>query len=566
MNDDKEQRIELILVKMGLLSKDELMKAVDILRQNPDKKLEHILVEEEIITEFDYIRALGIKYGVALVNLAAQKISPVVLRYISEDMARDHSIIPVHETEYILHLATNNPENHVLFEQIGQVSGKQVSLLLATKADIHAAIDQNYIQQSVTYIMDEIEQQFGQVEEEEQETVYDFSNEDQKSNSIVRAVGLILEQAYQKKASDIHIEPLEQEIIVRMRLDGELLETMEFTKSAYSHLLSRLKVIGGLDIAEKRLPQDGRMSVILLGEKVNMRISTLPVINGEKVVIRLLGTSNQKDIMEVEDLKMEPDSYARFIKGLSARNGIVLVTGPTGSGKSTTVYSALKRAAKPTINVITVEDPVEKTIPGINQVQVNNKAGLTFAAGLRSILRQDPDIIMIGEIRDNETAQIASQAAITGHLVIATMHTNDAASAFMRMVDMEVEPYIVASSVVAVVAQRLVKKICKYCKEEYEPEEEEFLEWEGDRPDKFYRGRGCPMCNNTGYRGRQGVYEAINIDIELKRMVIEKANDSRIKAYLKGLGIQNLTDNARNLVFQGVTTISELKRIKQSGE
>ena len=566
MAEEREKKIELILIKLGLLSEQGLMQAVEEKKKHPEKNIEIILQEQEIISQFDYIRALGIKHDLPLVNLAAQKISVKVLSYVSEEMAKKHGIIPVHETEYGLYIATSNPTNYMIHAQIGQVSGKQVSLLLATKRDIIAAIDQNYIQRSVNDVMKQIEEQFGEEEASAEETkVHDFDT-DGKSESVIKAASLIFEQAYQKKASDIHIEPLEDLVLVRMRIDGELVETMSFAKTAFSHLLSRLKVLGGLDIAEKRIPQDGRMSILLLGETVNMRISTLPTLYGEKVVIRLLGTSNSEDIMDIEDLQIEQDSYAKLVRAMEAPNGILLVTGPTGSGKSTTVYSVLKRLAKPTINVITVEDPVEKMIPRINQVQVNQKAGLTFAAGLRSILRQDPDIVMIGEIRDNETAKIGAKAAVTGHLVIATMHTNNAASTFMRMMDMDVEPYIVASAIVGVIAQRLVKKICTYCKEEYTPEKEELFDWVGEVPEKFYRGRGCPMCNNSGYRGRQGVYEVINMDVELKKMIVRQADDSEISAYLKQIGFKTLGDNVQMLVRDGITTLQEMKKISKSGE
>ena len=561
MAEEKEQRIELILARLGVLSEEGMRNAIAEKRKQPGKEIIDILLEKQIVTSADYVRAMGIKHSLPTVNLAAQRIDPQILRYISEAVARKNVIIPVKETEYMLYIATCNPDNRVLFDQIGRSSGKQISLLIATKNDIIASIDQSYIQQSVNEIMKQIEDQFGK--EEEEEVVHDLQGEDEKSNAIIKAVGLILEQAYQKKASDIHIEPLENLVIVRMRIDGELVQMMTFAKTAFSHLLSRLKVLGNLDIAEKRNPQDGRMSILLMGEKVNMRISTLPILYGEKVVIRLLGTSNPEDIMEIEALQMEEQSYKRFMNAMETPNGIVLVTGPTGSGKSTTVYSALKRLAKPNVNIITVEDPVEKMLVGINQVQVNVKAGLTFATGLRSILRQDPDIVMIGEIRDNETAQIGAKAAITGHLVVATMHTNDAASAFMRMMDMEVEPYIVASAVVGVIAQRLVKKICPHCKEEYQPTEAELFEWEGDMPEKFYRGRGCPMCNNGGYKGRMGVYEVINMDVELKKMVVRKADDSEIKIYLKQQGMMDLRDNVQTLVRQGITTLAEMRKIQK---
>lgn len=563
MVNEQNKSLEMILVKMGLLNEEGLLKAVEAKKASPQKTLSTILLERSIISEFDYIRAMGVKYNLPLVNLAAQKISPAILRYISEEDAKKNVIIPVHETEYLLHVATDNPFKQVLFEKLSQLCGKQVSVLLATQNDIEEAIRQNYIQQSVNNIMAQIEEEFGKGEEAEEE-IFTFDDDNLQNDSIVKAVGVILEQGYQRKASDIHIEPIENYVTVRLRIDGELIETMSFAKTAFGHLLSRFKVLGGLDIAEKRLPQDGRMNVLLDGEKVNMRISTLPTIFGEKIVIRILGTSNPKDILGIEDLHMGLNQ-PKFEKGLNAPNGIVLITGPTGSGKTTTVYAALKMLAKSTINVITVEDPVEKILPNINQVQVNTKSGLTFATGLRSILRQDPDIVMIGEIRDAETAEIGARAAITGHLVIATMHTNDAASAFMRLIDMGVEPYMVASSIVCVVAQRLVKKICKYCKEEYTPEQEELVEWEGELPERLHHGRGCPMCNNTGYLGRMAVYEIVEMDNKVKRFVVQKAESYVIKEYLKEeKGFLDLGLHMQELVKQGITTTQELKKIKTS--
>lgn len=564
MANEQMQSIEMILVKMGLLNEEGLLKAAKEKKANPKKSLETIFLEKNIISEFDYIRAMGVKYNLPLVNLAAQKISPTILRYISEEDARKNCIIPVHETEYLLHVATDNPFKQVLFEKLSQMCGKQVSILLATQYDIIEAIGQNYIQQSVNIIMAQIEEEFGTGEEEKEE-IFNFDSENLRKDSIVQAVGVILEQGYKRKASDVHIEPLENRVIVRMRIDGELIEMMSFAKSAFGHLLSRLKVLGGLDIAEKRLPQDGRMSVLLAGDKVNMRISTLPTIYGEKIVIRILGTSKAEDILGIEELHMEESNLKLFCKGLRSPNGIVLITGPTGSGKTTTVYAALKMLAKPNINVITVEDPVEKILPNINQVQVNQKSGLTFAAGLRSILRQDPDIIMIGEIRDSETAEIGARAAITGHLVLATMHTNDAASAFMRLIDMGVEPYMVASSIVCIVAQRLIKKICRYCKEEYVPEQDEMEGWEGEHPEKVFKGRGCPMCNNTGYLGRMAIYEIIEMDSQVKRLVVQKAESTEIKNYLKeNREFRDLSDNMSYLVQQGITTVKEMRKINTS--
>lgn len=564
--DLSKQKIELILIKMGLLGQSGLERGIEALKKQKtlDKKLEEVLVEEQIISEFDLIRARGVKYNIPLVNLSAQKITLKVLRYVTEEDATRYGIIPVHETPYILYIATDNPFQTKLFDNIGRASGRQISLLLATKSDIESAIQKNYVQLSVNNIMAEIADMFSE-EEEEKEEVIDFT--DAQNNAVVRAVQTILEFAWQRKASDIHIEPEEKEVRVRLRIDGELVECMAFSKKVFPQLSSRMKVLAGMDIAEKRIPQDGRMTILLLGERVNMRASTLPTIYGEKLVIRILGSSNKKEVWKLDELNMHPENLLLLNKGIHSPNGIVLVTGPTGSGKSTTVYAALQEVSSSKVNVITVEDPVEKMLPGLNQVQIEPKAGLTFAAGLRSILRQDPDIIMIGEIRDGETASIAARAAITGHLVISTLHTNDAASSFMRLVDMGVEPYMIASSVVCVVAQRLVRKICPHCKELYTPREDELSYWRGALPEHFYHGRGCSMCNGSGYKGRQGVHEVIFIDNNIKPFILRKAESEELKAYLqKEKLFMDLGECTQLLVEEGITSIQELKKIRASME
>lgn len=561
-----KQKTELILIKMGLLTEAGLNKGIAAWEKQKrlNKKLEDVLVEEQIISEFDLIRARGVKYNIPLVNLSAQKITLKVLRYVTEDDAKKYGIIPVHETAYILYLAVNDPFQTKLFDEIGRASGRQVSLLLATKADIISAIQKNYVRLNVNNIMTEISGMYSE-EEEKQEEVVDFT--DTQNNAVIRAVQTILEFAWQRKASDIHIEPEEKEVRVRLRIDGELVEGMVFSKKVFSQLSSRTKVIAGLDIAEKRIPQDGRMTALLLGDKVNMRVSTLPTVHGEKIVIRILGSSGDKDVWRLDELNMHPVNLSLLKSGIHTPNGIVLITGPTGSGKSTTVYAALQEVSTSKVNVITVEDPVEKMLKGLNQVQVEPKAGLTFAAGLRSILRQDPDIIMIGEIRDGETASIAARAAITGHLVISTLHTNDASSAFMRLADMGVEPYMIASSVVCIVAQRLVRKICPYCREAYTPTEEELSYWKGDLPETFYHGRGCSMCNGSGYKGRQAVHEVIYVDSDLRPFIGRKAESEEIKEFLvREKHFMDLGECTQILVSEGVTSIQELQKIRSGME
>jgi type IV pilus assembly protein PilB len=341
-------------------------------------------------------------------------------------------------------------------------------------------------------------------------------------------------------------------------------EAMVLNTSVLVPLVTRFKIMSELDIAEKRVPQDGRFSQNIGGRHINFRISTMPSVYGEKIVIRILG-DNQINIVKATELGMSKGNYERFERLISNPNGIVLVTGPTGSGKTTTLYSALNEIAVPEVNAVTIEDPVEKYIPNVTQVQVNPKAGLTFAAGLRALMRQDPDIIMVGEVRDQETASIAARAAVTGHLVLTTVHTNDAASAFMRFIDMGVEPYMVASSVIGIVSQRLVKLICEECKEEYEPPEEELLQWDESilpRPQHFYHGAGCPKCNNTGYKGRTAVHEIIMMDSRIRSLVMQNAPSQEIKAAAAASGnYEDLKENLMKVVAQGKTTLRQMIKI-----
>ena len=376
--------------------------------------------------------------------------------------------------------------------------------------------------------------------------------------------GTIIQQAVNMRASDIHIEPRKNNISIRYRIDSDLMEAMVLSISVLVPLVTRFKIMSELDIAEKRIPQDGRFSQNLGGKNLNFRISTMPSIYGEKIVIRILG-DNQINIVKATELGMSDENYAKFRRLIMNPNGVVLVTGPTGSGKTTTLYSALNEIAVPEVNAVTIEDPVEKYVPNVTQVQVNPKAGLTFATGLRALMRQDPDIIMVGEVRDQETASIAARAAITGHLVLTTVHTNDAASAFMRFIDMGVEPYMVASSVIGVVSQRLVKLICEECREEYEPSEEELLQWDtGSRPmpPRFYHGAGCPKCNHTGYKGRAAVHEIIVMNSKIRSLVMRNASSQEIKAAAaEDGGYTDLKQNLMDMVTEGRTTLQQMIKV-----
>lgn len=377
----------------------------------------------------------------------------------------------------------------------------------------------------------------------------------------VRFVNSIIEQAIKNRASDIHIEPTEKDLRIRFRIDGQLTEAMRTIKSTHAPVVTRVKIMANMNIAERRLPQDGRFDFTTGGKNIDIRVSSLPTVFGEKLVLRLLDKENF--IMTKEQLGFEEEDLVLFDKLIKRPNGIVLLTGPTGSGKTTTLYAMLRELNKPNVNIITVEDPVEYSLEGINQVQVNEKAGLTFATALRSILRQDPDIIMIGEIRDTETAEIAIRSAITGHLVLSTLHTNDAAGAVTRLIDMGIEPYLVSSSVVGVIAQRLARKICDNCRISYKASkgEKELLGISENEDITLYKGRGCPVCNKTGYRGRIPIYEIMTVTSDIRELINAKVSSDVIGAQAVKNGMKTLRESAKRLVLQGKTTIDEMIRL-----
>lgn len=377
---------------------------------------------------------------------------------------------------------------------------------------------------------------------------------------VVKLVNNLVQQAYVRQVSDIHIEPFENDVLVRMRIDGDLVEVMRLAPSALNSVISRIKILSGMNIAEKRVPQDGRFAFSNDEFKVDLRVSTIPTIYGEKCVMRLLNTGGE-NLLSFEQLGMTKENIARFEHMLSAPNGIILVTGPTGSGKSTTLYAVLNRLRKPTINITTIEDPVEKQMFGVNQVQVNTKAGMTFANGLRALLRQDPDVIMIGEIRDYETAEIAVRASITGHLVLSTLHTNDSVATIVRLIDMGVPPYLVSASVNAIIAQRLVKRLCPYCKQKRALTDAEKVMLEDDSINDVYEPVGCPECNHMGYSGRIAIYEIVELDHSIRKMISSGAPVDEIRKVAAANGAEFLADNLRQLVAKGVTSMDEYNRI-----
>ncbi|NLZ33372.1 MAG: type II/IV secretion system protein, partial [Clostridiales bacterium] len=522
------------------------------------KKLGEVLIESGIVSEEDIIDAIVAQTGIKKIDLNNINFDKKAIKIVPQNLCNKYNLIAFGFEEDKVLVAMSDPLNIFAIDDISISTGLAVKTFIAPKKDIDKFVKINYSSEGVNKAAEELSK-----ETLEAKTIsVDVEEVDDVKNApVVKMIEYLFKNSIEMRASDIHIEPFEKEIRIRYRIDGELTTINTLGIESLAPLITRIKILANLNIAEKRIPQDGRIITKIGNTDVDLRVSILPTVNGEKVVIRILNRDNYK--VGKEHLGLSKANLRKLNNIISNPHGIVLVTGPTGSGKSTTLYTVLSELNSSNVNIVTVEDPVEYTLDGINQVNVNTKAGLTFASGLRSILRQDPDIIMIGEIRDEETAQIAIKAAITGHLVLSTLHTNDAPSSITRLVDMGVEPYLVASSVVGVIAQRLVRKICQYCKEEYEASEYERKTLTGSSNGtlKLYKGKGCGHCNGTGYIGRIGVYEIMEVTRE-HRDIINKTRDSDI---LKDISIKHgmttLEDECKKLVLNGTTTMQELATI-----
>lgn len=562
----KNLKLGEILIEAGYLTDEQLNEALEYQRNSVEKKmLGDALIELGFITEEDKMRALSQRLNVRIVMAEQMKSGIEAISLVSREMAERLELLPLQLDRDTLLVVTANPLDYYGLGELEADTGKKIAAVLGAKIDIIEAIDKNYANQSMFTTINDAQKEYDTTGTEEDATSESFQEmmERVDSSPVVKLVNTIIMQAVGMRASDIHIEPRKNNINIRYRIDSDLVEVMVLNTNVLVPLVTRFKIMGELDIAEKRVPQDGRFSQTIGNKTVNFRLSTLPSVYGEKIVIRILG-DNLINVVKATELGMNDDNYKRFERLIAHSNGVVLVTGPTGSGKTTTIYSAVNEVAKPEVNVLTIEDPVEKYLPNVTQVQVNSKAGLTFAAGLRSIMRQDPDIIMVGEVRDQETASIAARAAITGHLVLTSVHTNDAASAFMRLVDMGVEPYMVASSVIGVVSQRLVKTICEECKEEHEPNEEELLMWDESgraRPSHFYHGVGCTNCNHTGYKGRTAVHEIITMNSQIRQLILQNATSQKIKEAAVESGFKDLKGNLMDLVEDGKTTIGQMVKV-----
>ena len=552
-------RLGELLVRENLISLQQLQKAQDEQRKTGGR-IGSLLVKQGAIAESDLTNFLSKQYGVPAISLKDFDIDEEVLKLIPRATTEKHQVIPVNRAGASLIVAMTDPSNIFAIDDIKFVTGYEIEPNVASEFSLKRAIDRAYDSAgTMADVMKGMEEELAVVEEDDiAEAEAGLAGADEAP--IVKLVNSLIADAVRKGASDIHIEPYEKSMRVRFRIDGVLQEMMAPPFKFKAAIISRLKIMAELDIAERRVPQDGRIKIKILNRTIDLRVSSLPTIFGEKIVMRILDKTNLN--IDLEKLGFEPTSMKELTGAIANPYGMVLVTGPTGSGKTTTLYSALSRVNTPEVNVMTAEDPVEYNLDGINQVLVNDDVGLSFAAALKAFLRQDPNIIMVGEIRDLDTASIAVKAALTGHLVLSTLHTNDAPSAIGRLVDMGIEPFLVASSVQLVLAQRLVRRVCNACKRPVELNDEILRELQLDKAEAkkvtFYEGAGCVECSNTGYRGRQGVYEVLPLTPQLRDLVLDRASAGELKKLAIEQGMLTLRRDALQKLKRGLTSVEEV--------
>ena len=550
-------RLGEVLVDAGQITELQLEQALALQKESPDKlRLGAVLVKNNFISEARLNDALAKRLGIKYVSMSDAPIDIEAVKKIPKTVASKHCLIAIKAELGTLTVNINDPLDYYAIEDIKLITGMQLEVQIANRDEINNAIHECY---------SEIETQAAatsanlSADHSEMLGFVDIS-EAADDTPIVSLVNTTLYKAYAAGASDIHIEPFEQQTKVRIRVDGQIIEYLSLSSSLHNSITARIKILAGLDIAEKRAPQDGHFRAKLEDLEMNVRVSSLPTVFGEKLVLRLLNQSASLD--NATTFGMEKDDYDKMVHILGNPHGIVYFTGPTGSGKTTTQYNVIEWLAKRNVNIASIEDPVERMLPGINQSQVNVLAGLTFESGLRSILRQDPDIVMIGETRDAETAKISVRAALTGHLVLSSLHTNDSVSAIVRLIDMGVEDYLLANSLVGVIAQRLVKKICQFCYEEYIPDENQLRLLGGAKPEKLARGTCCHNCSNTGYKGRVAIHEILIIDNEIRKMISSRAPMEDIYNYCEANGkLKLLQTSLQKLVLEKKTTIEEMLKL-----
>lgn len=549
----KNLKIGDVLKEQGYLTQEDLEKALDVQKNSSGKRLGEVLIEQGYITENQMLQAMAAKMDCQVVSMDMLSVDMAAVGRIPIQVAEKYCILAIGNEGGRLQVVVNDPLNFYGLEDVRQITGQELEILLGEKASLEKAIRYYYAEISAKIAA-------LKANENTKAAVEEMEVEDGEDDTpVINLLNSLIQRAYSAGASDIHIEPFEDKTLVRMRVDGTIVEYVTLKTSVHNSLIARIKILSELDIAERRRPQDGHFKVKQPDGFLNIRVSVIPTVFGEKAVLRLLAGNARID--NSMTMGMMRDDYEKFQKMLHSPNGIIYLTGPTGSGKTTTLYMVLEELSRQNVNISTIEDPVEKNIPKVNQMQVNTLAGLTFESGLRALLRQDPDIIMVGETRDPETAAISVRAALTGHLVFSTLHTNDAASSAIRLKDMGLEPYLIANSMVGVVAQRLMRKVCKECAVESEPTEEE-SRMLGERIPRIKKACGCPACNNTGYKGRVAVHEILQIDKQVRKMITENAQVEEIKEYaISHQHMRTLKQCALFYLREGITTMEEVLKV-----
>ena len=560
------KRLGELMIAAECITPEQLNKALEIQKKVPGKKLGEILLEQGFTTQKRLYSVLERQLGVEFIDLTGMSIPKEMTRLLPRSIARKYNVVPVQATQDALSLAMADPLNFVATDAVKMAVRRKVIPMLATSEAITRAITDLYGSESAEKALQDLKSN-------EDETATDFQNiaaanvigaDSENAAPTIRLVNSFLEYAVNQNCSDIHLEPRESAMYVRMRIDGVLRQVFVVPKGTQSAVIARIKVMGNMNIAEHKIPLDGRSNVRIGDKDVDLRISTLPTVYGEKVVIRLLNKSSA--LLNTKGIGLVGKNLQKFNALLENSNGVILIVGPTGSGKSSSMYTMIGRLNTEQVNLVTLEDPVEYNFDGVNQVQINEKTGMTFASGLRSILRQDPDIIAVGEIRDGETADIAMRAAITGHLVLSTLHTNDAPSTIDRLMDMGVETFLISSALKGIISQRLVRRICPNCRTEYNAsaEEQQMLRLPYQPGRKFYRGKGCPMCFNTGYRGRTAVFEILTLNADIRRGIADNVPHSQLQKLIHESDFEPLIVDCVRLVQNGTTTVDEAYRTVNS--
>jgi type IV pilus assembly protein PilB len=555
----KAKQLGEVLVEQGLVTPDDLSRAMRAREEN-GRLLGRVLIDMGLVKEADLVAALARQIGLRFVDLSDSTVDPIAAAMLPEQVAKRYRALPIGYEDSKIIVAMADPANLFALDDIRTITGMDVLPVVATAADIDAAIRKyGRFDQSVEALGNE-----AALAADDDVLALEKAAAAVEDGPIVKMINLLITQAIGDRASDIHIEPTERDVRVRYRVDGVLHEVMRSPKNIQAGLISRMKVMADLNIAERRIPQDGRVGLTVAGKSIDLRVVSIPTVYGEKIVIRVLDKSSV--LLKLNEIGFLNESFYQYERAYSKPYGAILVTGPTGSGKSTTLYATLNILNKPDKNIITVEDPVEYRLSGINQMQIHNRAGLTFASALRSILRADPDIILVGEVRDRETALIAIEAALTGHLVLTTLHTNDAPSAVPRLIEMGVEPYLVASALDCVVAQRLARKLCIRCREAYVADDRELIDMGFGEDviediDHLYRPVGCQVCAKTGYRGRLGLFEVMSMSEDIERLTVERVSSDEIRRLARRDGMITLREDGLEKIRSGVTSIEEVLRV-----